>query len=190
MQVLLNRFRFPGSETIQSFIGRRILGAFSLIRTAILIMSVANILLFQYLDSAEVQERNKTAEQGKLEHLSFVVDTQIQAYESAVWETGKLPSTVSAARDLYTGEATADLLALRKLDPQLLVPGGPLHSFVLGYLQLNAFWRAIAPTIESGADRQPLQIMWQSRQDLLAAAHQVLADYSAHVTQEQQQLQR
>src|SRR5690349_3833786 len=172
MQVLLNRFRFPGSETIQSFIGRRILGAFSLIRTAILITGIANVLLFQYLDAAEVQERNKTAEQGKLDHLSFVVETQIQAYETAVWETGKLPGTVSAARDLYTGEATADLLVLRKLDPAVLAPGGALHGFVLGYLQLNDFWHTLVPVLEDSGDRQPLQTMWQSQQDLIGAAPQ------------------
>src|SRR5689334_17865956 len=164
MQALLNRFTFPGSETIQSFIGRRILSAFSLIRTAILVTGIANVLLFQYLDAAEVQERNKTAEQGTLAHLSFVVETQIQTYESAIWETGKLPGTVSAARDLYTAEATADVLALRKLNPALLAPGGALHGFVLGYVQLNDFWRTVVPAIEQGGDRQPLQAMWQSRQ--------------------------
>src|SRR5689334_7185644 len=129
-QRLLNRFRFPGSETIQSFIGRRILAAFSLISTAILITGIDNVLLFQYLDAAEVQERDKTVEQGTLAHLSFVIDTQIQTYESAVWDTGKLPGTVSTARDLYTGEATSDLLALRRLEPALLAPHGALHDFL------------------------------------------------------------
>lgn len=190
MQRLLNRFRFPGSETIQSFIGRRILAAFSLIRTAILVTGIANVLLFQYLDAAEVQERNKTAEQGTLAHLSFVVDTQIQAYESAVWDTGKLPGTVSAARDLYTGEATSDLLALRRLNPALLAPQGALHDFVLTYLQLNDFWLALAPAIEGGGDRQPLQAMWQNQQALITTVPQMLGNYRGQVDQEQQQLQR
>jgi methyl-accepting chemotaxis protein len=190
MQKLLNRLRFPGSETIQSFIGRRILAAFSLIRTAILVTGIANVLLFQYLDAAEVQERNKTAEQGTLAHLSFVIDTQIQAYESAVWDTGKLPSTVSTARDLYTGEATSDLLALRRLQPALLAPNGALHNFVLSYLQLNDFWLALAPAIEGGTDRQPLQTMWQSRQALITTVPEMLGNYRGQVDQEQQQLQQ
>src|SRR4051795_4591546 len=131
MQVLMDRLQFPGAETFKSFIGRRILGAFSLIRTAILVMGVANILLFQYLDSAEARERNKLAEEGKLDHLSFVVQTQIQSYESAVWQSGRLPSTISSARDLYTSEAAGDLQALRKLDKSILTADGPLHKFLM-----------------------------------------------------------
>src|SRR5439155_452809 len=122
-RMFLRIARLPGADTFLSFIGRRILGAFSLIRTAILVMGVANLLLFQYLDSAEAQERNKLAEQGKLDHLSFVVQTQVQSYESAVWQTGRLPATITSARDLYTSEATDDLQALRKLDRSLLAPG-------------------------------------------------------------------
>src|SRR5436853_1730333 len=86
--MLLRLARLPGADMFLSFIGRRILSSFSLIRGAILVMGVANVLLFQYLDHAEAQERNKLAEQGKLDHLSFVLQTQIKSYESAVWQTG------------------------------------------------------------------------------------------------------
>src|SRR5439155_2307359 len=151
-RMFLRIARLPGADTFLSFIGRRILGAFSLIRTAILVMGVANVLLFQYLDSAEAQERNKLAEEGKLDHLSFVVQTQVQSYESAVWQTGRLPAPITSARDLYTSQATEDLQALRKLDRSLLAPGGALHDFVLKYLRLNELWHSIVPAIEQGGD--------------------------------------
>src|SRR4051794_29676384 len=146
-KLLLRLARLPGADAFLSFIGRRILGAFSLIRTAILISGIANLLLFQYLDAAEARERDKLAEQDKLEHLSFVVDTQIQAYESAVWETGRLPATVTFGRDLYTAEATDDLLSLRKLNARLLAPGGELHGLVLDYIRLNELWHSIVPVV-------------------------------------------
>src|SRR5207237_2835967 len=122
-----------------------------------------------------------------LEHLSFVLQTQVQAYESAVWETGKLPSTVSSARDLYTAEATDDLLAIRKLNRPLLAPGGPLNGFVTNYLRLGDLWRTIVPAIESNGgngDRRPLQTQWTAQQDLIKATTKQVSDYLGQVNQD------
>lgn len=181
---LLRLGRFPGADTFLSFIGRRILGAFSLIRTAILVMGVANVLLFQYLDYAEAQERTKLAEQGKLEHLSFVVQTQIQSYENAVWQTGRLPGTISSARDLYTAEATSDLQDLRTLNRSLLAPGGALHDFTSSYLRLNQLWQAIVPTIEQGGDLNSLRVLWTNQQGLVSNTPKEVDDYRQQAQQD------
>jgi HAMP domain-containing protein len=175
--MLLRLARLPGADMFLSFIGRRILSSFSLIRGAILVMGVANVLLFQYLDHAEAEERNKLAEQGKLDHLSFVLQTQIQSYESAVWQTGRLPSTISSARDLYTAQATDDLLAVRKLDRSLLAPGGALHDFVMSYLRLTDLWHSIIPPVEQKADTAPLRLLWTGDQALIANTPKLVDDY-------------
>src|SRR3954447_2940271 len=183
-KVILKVGRLPGADTFLSFIGRRILGAFSLIRTAILVMGVANILLFQYLDSAEARERNKLAEQGKLDHLIFVVQTQIQSYESAVWQTGRLPSTISSAQDIYTSEATGDLLALRKLDKSIAAPGGDLHAFIQNYVHLNQLWQTIVPAVEQGGNQDRLRGLWTNQKALVTGTPALLEDFRRLAQQE------
>lgn len=51
-------------------------------------------------------------------------------------------------------------------------------------------WLVLAPALEAGGDRRPLQAEWQRRQELIAAVPQALAGYRAQVAQDQQQLQR
>lgn len=188
-RVLMRFAHLPGAEMFLSFIGRRILSAFSLIRTAILVMGIANVLLFQYLDAAEAQERNKLAEEGRLSHLSFVLQTQIQSYESAVWQTGRLPTTISSARDLYTSEATDDLLALRKLDGSLLAPGGPLHDFIMSYLRLNHLWQTIVPAVEQGGDTNSLRVLWTNQQALITNTPRLIDEYKQRAQQDLATLQ-
>jgi methyl-accepting chemotaxis protein len=167
-----------------SFIGRRILSSFSLIRTAILVMGIANVLLFQYLDYAEAQERNKLAEQGALDHLSFVLQTQIQSYESAIWETGRLPASITSARDQYTAETTDDLQSLRKLDGSLLAPGGALHDFVINYLRLDGVWQTIVPVIEQNGDIARMRLLWTNNQALIANTPKLVNEYQQQAQQE------
>ena len=152
-------------------------------------MGVANVLLFQYLDHAEAQERDKLAEQGKLDHLSFVLDA-IQSYESAVWQTNSLPSTISPARDLYTAQATGDLVALRRLDRSLLAPGGALHDFVMSYLRLNDLWQTIVPAIAQREDTARLRLLWTGQQALITNTPRLVDDYRRQAQQDLVALQR
>ncbi len=167
----------PSSITVQSPIGRRILGAFAVILALITANGIINYLLFQNVTAARLEERRRSEEKALLDHVSFVLATQIAVYDGAVWNNGTLPNNFSSQQDPYSGALTGDLNDLNRSNSALLKVGGPLYPFVSGLDKLEDLLHTFTAELVRNTDRDLLKTQWRTNADLINSTPTVLDTY-------------
>ena len=155
------------ATTVQSPIGRRILGAFTVILALITANGLINYLLFENITAAKLEERRRSDEKVVLDHISFVLATQIAVYDGAVWANGTLPNNFSSQQDPYTGAITGDINTLNRQDAALFKAGGPLANFVNQYNKLQDLLHTFTGQLVRSSNRDLLKVQWRANADLI-----------------------
>ncbi|HMA35101.1 MAG TPA: methyl-accepting chemotaxis protein [Chloroflexia bacterium] len=186
MRQITNRLRI--GPALRSFIGRRILGAFTLILGMIVLNAGVTYLMLARLNDAVLQERAATSQQILLDHLSFMLQNQRSTYEPLIWNQLTQPTALSSPTQANIA-VLRDLAQLRDSYPGILDRGGALYDFFESATALAAMYQQAGTlAMQSPPDFTQAETIWRNHQDLVNNTPLLLQHFRDQVALQRNQL--